>query len=188
MCALRRGFKAEAERISARVRTDLGLTHKERLDCEVLAGTLGVAILGLADLVVSGAAPASVARLSSAEARFSALTLCVGDDRLIVHNPAESSGRHANSLAHELSHVLLRHPVEPPLDETGCRRWNATVEDEADWLAASLLVPREGALWWLGGGRSMGAGAEHFGVSERLFAWRANQTGVVIQLRNAGNI
>jgi len=187
LCALRRGFKAEAERISAQVRTGLGLTPRERLECEALAGGLGVDILSLDDLVASGAAPASIARLAEAEARFSAMTLCFGDRRLIVHNPAESPGRHANSLAHELSHVLLKHPAEPALDASGCRRWNGTVEEEADCLAAALLVPRDGALWWLGGGRSMSAGAMHFGVSERLFTWRANKTGVVIQLRNAGH-
>lgn len=187
MCALRRGFKAEAERLSARVRTELGLTTHDQLECEALASRLGVAILSLDDLVASGALPESAARLSQAAARFSALTLCHGDRRLIVHNPAESPGRHANSLAHELSHVLLKHPTEPALDESGCRRWNSAVEEEADCLAAALLVPRDGALWWLGGGRSMLSGAAHFGVSEKLFTWRANHAGVVLQLRAAGH-
>lgn len=186
MCALRRGFKAEAERTSLRVRGELGITAHERLECEHLAAHLEIPVLSLEQLVESGASPASVARLASQAARFSALTLCVGARRLIVYNPAESPGRHANSLAHELSHVLLDHPTEPPLDGAGCRRWNGEVEDEADCLAATLLVPREGAVWWLGNGHSLSAGAMHFGVSEKLFAWRANHTGVIRQLRAAG--
>ena len=186
MCALRRGFKAEAERISLRIRGELGLTAHDRLDCELLAAHLEIPVLGLEGLVESGASPKSVARLASQEARFSALTLCVGARRLIVYNPAESPGRHANSLAHELSHVLLDHPTEPPLDGAGCRRWNGAVEEEADCLAGTLLVPRDGAVWWLGNGRSLPAGATHFGVSERLFTWRANHTGVIRQLRAAG--
>jgi len=186
LCAPRRGFKAEAERMSARVRGELGLTACDRLECEILASSLGVGILSLSDLVASGAAPESVARLAQPGARFSALTLCFGDKRLVVHNPSESSGRHANSLAHELSHVLLEHPTEPALDESGCRRWNGEVEEEADCLASVLLVPRDGALWWLGRGGSMSNGAMHFGVSEKLFLWRANQTGVVKQLQFAG--
>lgn len=158
----------------------------ERLDCGLLAAQLGIPVLSLEELIQSGASPASVDRLASDEARFSALTLCAGRRRLIVYNPAESPGRHANSLAHELSHVLLDHPTEPPLDGAGCRRWNGEVEAEADCLAATLLVPREGAVWWLGNGHSMYDGAVHFGVSERLFSWRANHTGVLKQLRAAG--
>lgn len=186
MCALRRGFKAEAERISLRVRTELGVTAHERLDCERLAAHLLIPVLSLEELIESGASPGSVDRLASQESRFSALTLCMGSRRLIVYNPAESPGRHANSLAHELSHVLLDHPTEPPLDGAGCRRWNGAVEEEADCLAATLLVPREGAVWWLGNGHSFYAGAIHFGVSEKLFTWRANHTGVIRQLRAAG--
>lgn len=187
MCALRRGFKAEAERTASRIRAQLGLAARDRLLCEALADALGVGIISLAELVASGASPKSVERLAQPGARFSALTLCLGEQRLIVYNPAESPGRHANSLAHELSHVLLDHPTEPALDASGCRRWNGVVEEEADCLGSVLLVPRDGALQWLAAGGSMSSGAMHFGVSEKLFTWRANHTGVLLQLRAAGH-
>ena len=69
------------------------------------------------------------------------------------------------------------------LTAKGTRYWNQTQEDEADWLAGAILVPREGALRWLADGGSMTGGAVHFGVSAQLFSWRANHTGVVTQLR-----
>lgn len=56
------------------------------------------------------------------------------------------------------------------------------MEEEADWLAGVLLVPRDGAFAWLRNGGGMDDGAEHFGVSRALFQWRGNQTGVVRQL------
>ena len=99
-----------------------------------------------------------------AGAEFSALTVCAGTKRIIVYNPSQPRGRKANSLAHELSHVILEHPASPTLDATGCRRWDGVLEAEADWLAGVLLVPREGALLWMMKNGSAAEGAAHFGV------------------------
>ena len=74
----------------------------------------------------------------------------------------------------------------PALGVGGCRYWDPALEAEADWLAATLLVPREGALAWRRTGGSDAEGARHFGVSSALFRWRVNQTGVSNQLRATG--
>lgn len=179
---LRYGFKAEAERVAARVRADLGLSARERLDPHGLAAHLGIEVLPLTALQGDVRNPRSIRLAASARARFSAVTICDGDARLIIYNPAHPPGRRANSLAHELAHVLLKHQPRPALGPLGCRRWDDTQEAEADWLAATLLVPREGALWWMARGGTIQGGAEHFGVSEALFRWRVNQTGVPQQL------
>ena len=71
--------------------------------------------------------------------------------------------------AHEIAHVILEHPLSPALGVGGCRRWDPTLEDEADWQAGALLVPREAALRWIQSGRSLEDGAVHFGVSLPLF-------------------
>ncbi len=179
---LRHGFKADAERIAASVREELGLGGAERLDCVALAQHLGIPVLSLRDLIAYGADRTSVGQLLVAGAEFSALTVCAGTKRLIVYNPSQPRGRKANSLAHELSHVILEHPASPALDATGCRRWDGVLEAEADWLAGVLLVPREGALLWMMNNGSAAEGAAHFGVSGQLFTWRVNQTGVAKQL------
>jgi Zn-dependent peptidase ImmA (M78 family) len=134
-------------------------------------------------LVNSGASPKSIECLLKAEAKFSAMTIAVGSNRLIVYNPRQPVGRRANSVAHELSHILLEHPMGSALGEGGCRHWNPEVEAEADWQAATLLVPRLGALEWIRSGGSLTDGARHFGVSAALFQWRVNQTGVIRQVR-----
>jgi hypothetical protein len=47
-------------------------------------------------------------------------------------------------------------------------------------------VPRCAALAWLERGGGYDDGADFYGVSDQLFRWRANHTGVVIQLRRRG--
>ncbi len=179
---LQRGFKSEAERTSLAVREELGCRAMDRLDCLALAACLGIPIVPLDDLASDGAPADSIRRLLTADPPFSALTVCAGTRRLIVYNPRHPSGRRANSLAHELSHVILEHPPVPPLGRGGCRLWNARYESEADWQAGALLVPREGALEWLRCGGTIHAGAAHFGVSAALFRWRVSTTGVARQL------
>jgi hypothetical protein len=179
---LRRGFKADAERLSLEIRAELELCAHDPFNCETYATHLGIPIVTLQDLAADGARPQSIRRLTSSTFNFSALTLCVGDRRLIVYNPAHARGRRANSLAHELSHVVLEHPSSPPLDIGGCRRWDATVEEEANWQAAALLVPRDGALKLTREGYDLASGAEYFGVSEALYRWRVHQTGIARQV------
>ncbi len=184
---LRHGFKAEAERIATAVRTELGLSVADRLDCLALAKHLEVPVLSVRDLLGYGAPRTSVDRLLAAGAEFSALTVCAGTRKLIVYNSSHPRGRRANSLAHELAHILLEHPAAPALDDGGCRRWDGTLEAEADWLAGALLVPRDGALLWMKRSGSVAAGATHFGVSQQLFTWRVNQTGISRQLTFLGS-
>src|SRR3972149_3131359 len=177
------GFKTLAERTAGSVRDDLGLGPTDRLHSRKLAEYLQVPVVSVKDLKDDGASDVSISRLLSDDAAFSALTVCAGEQRLIVYNPEVASTRQSNSLAHELAHVILEHPPAPVAFESGCRVWNARQEEEADWLAAALLVPREGALKWLASGGTVPTGARHFGVSQALFAWRMNQTGVMYQLK-----
>jgi Zn-dependent peptidase ImmA (M78 family) len=177
------GFKARAERIAEGIRRQLGLRAGDRFEAASLADRLGIPVTPLADLTEFGASIESIARLSSDGAGFSAMTVFVERARLIVYNEQHPPGRRANSLSHELSHLILEHPPTPALFHEGQRLWNARMEEEADWLAAALLVPRDGALEWLRDGGTIVDGAEHFGVSRPLFQWRVNQTGIIRQLQ-----
>jgi Zn-dependent peptidase ImmA (M78 family) len=110
------------------------------------------------------------------------MTVASGTKRLIVYNPQHPVGRRANSLAHEISHILLEHPLAPALGVGGCRMWNPVLEAEADRQASALLVPRQAALTWMQAGGSPDDGARHFGVSLSLLRWRVDQTGVLRHL------
>jgi Zn-dependent peptidase ImmA (M78 family) len=63
-----------------------------------------------------------------------------------VVNERHSRTRLANSIAHELSHLLLSHPPSAGFDPLGNRDWHQEEEDEADWLAGCLLAPRGGLI------------------------------------------
>ena len=180
--ALRPGFKADAERLAESVRAELGLELSQPLNGLALAKHLGIEVITLRELRRYGARDESIRRLTSPDAGFSATTVCAGSRRLIVYNPREQPGRRANSLAHELAHVLLEHEPKPALGAGGCRHWSSREEAEADWLGAAMLVPREGALRWMESEGDLERGAEHFGVSIELFRWRVNHTGVARQL------
>jgi hypothetical protein len=179
---LRRGFKSDAERTAEHVRSDLGLGLLDRLDCFALAEAWGIPVVSLGELREDGASEASIRRLLSPEAGFSATTVVVGPRRLIVYNPRQEPGRKSNSLAHELAHVILEHEAAPAIGVGGCRHWDGRQEAEADWLGGALLVPRAGALEWMLESDDVDAGASNFGVSLALFRWRINHTGVVRQV------
>jgi hypothetical protein len=178
--ALRRGFKAEAERISLELRAELGLAPGDRLDPRDLARHLGIPVVPLRDLK-GEVDDARLELLLARDSPLSALTVCAGTRRLIVYNQRHPPGRRASSLAHELAHVILEHPAGPVLDPTGHRLWDAEREAEADWQAGALLVPREGVLAWLRREKAPDGGATHFGVSRALFRWRLYQSGAARQ-------
>jgi hypothetical protein len=180
---LRRGFKADAERIAELVRRDLGLEPLDRIDCLALAEAWGIPVVSLGELREDGASESSIGRLMSAETGFSAATVVVGPRRLIVYNPRHEPGRKASSLAHELAHVILEHEAAPAIGVGGCRHWDGHQEAEADWLGGTLLVPRAGALAWMLQSDDVDAGARNFGVSVELFRWRINHTGVVREVQ-----
>ncbi len=175
---LPRGFKTEAERISEAIRAELNLTVHDRLDPFALATHYGVPVHSLYDAAQWGLSSQSVTCLQRPDTHYSALTVCDGERRLIVYNPAHSSARTANDIVHELSHIFRNHPPRPAIGPGGCREWDDRYEEEASWLAGALLVPKIGALFLLRGGSTLEAGAAHFGVTIDLFRWRANVTGV----------
>lgn len=176
------GFKARSERIAHEVRADYGLKSFEPIDCLAICESLLIPVVPINDLVDYGAAASSVRCLLSQHSSFSAVTVCHGTARLIAYNPSHPPGRQASSLAHELSHILLEHPVAPALGAGGCRKWDPRLEAEADWQAGALLVPREAALHWMQRDGSIDRGARWYGVSVPMFRWRVQQTGVARQL------
>lgn len=182
MDEMRRGFKTEAEKIAQLVRAELGLGPLDALDCFVLAEEWGIPVVSLGELREDGAKNASIRRLLTGDAGFSATTVVLGTKRLVVYNPRHTPGRNANNLSHELSHLILEHEAAPAIGIGGCRHWDGPQEAEADWLGAAMLVPRESALRWMLRTGDLEEGAHNFGVSVDLFRWRVNHTGVARQL------
>jgi hypothetical protein len=168
------------------VRAELGLEVDDRLDPRALATEYGIPVVPITDLTAEGAIAASVRQLTVVDrGSFSAGTVLVATTRLLVFNPVHSDGRLANSVTHELAHVLLEHRPGPAIGPGGCRVWDQNMEDEADLLAATLLVPRDAALSCARVGLPHAVGATRFGVSSDLMRWRTDHTGARKQAQAA---
>lgn len=183
---VRRGFPAEADRLAAAVRAELQLGVHDRLDSRRIASEYGIPVAPITDLLAEGADPASIHQLTVVDRGcFSAGTVLAGTSRLIIFNPAHADGRLANSVTHELAHLLLEHAPGPAIGPGGCRVWDAEMEAEADLLAGVLLVPRDAALACARIGLPHVIGAARFGVSTDLMRWRTDHTGAARQARAA---
>lgn len=179
---MKRGFKAHAERISSEVRAELKLAADTRLKPLELAEHLSIPVLTLTEVSKLSPKNSFEEYFSSIEPDcFSAITVFQGLKRTIVHNENQHPNRQASNLGHELSHSLLEHEPTPIANADGQRYWDPVVEEEANWLAASLLLPREGVLQMLKSGSTIVDIALHYGVSESLARWRISGSGIAYQ-------
>ena len=182
---MKRGFKAEAERISLEIRAELTLELDERLDALELAQHLAIPVYTLRQAARVSPGSLFFAYFSTVDPDvFSAATIFEDRyKRLIVHNEHHHPNRQASNLSHEISHSLLEHEPAALINADGQRYWSAEVEGEANWLGAALLVPRDGALQMVKAGLTIEEIAIKYGVSEALCRWRINDSGIAQQVR-----
>jgi hypothetical protein len=186
---VRRGFKSQAERNCAAARKALGITLFVPLDPWAYAQHLGVRMLDFDQL---GLTPAVVRQLVHADPdSWSAMTIKEGQAFGIVLNPAHAMTRQRSDLMHELAHIELKHvPSGVQVSETGLlllSDYSEDQEQEADWHAAALLLPRDGLMQLRNRQKSSDQIAAHYGVSEQLTEWRLRMTGVDVQIRRAAS-
>ncbi|HUF07967.1 MAG TPA: ImmA/IrrE family metallo-endopeptidase [Rhodothermales bacterium] len=182
---MRRGFKSGCELTANRYRKRLGISLQTALPYKDLATELGILLWTAAD--VPGLDDDTVHQLSVVDAdAWSAVTVKLDERHAIVVNAAQNRRRIPNSVAHELAHIILGHsPARVDISEDG-HLWLSTYGDEqereADWLAATLLLPRDGLLQSFARHRDVESVAMQFRVSRELVRWRLNATGVARQV------
>jgi hypothetical protein len=181
--AFRRGFKTEANSLALEVRAELHLRALDRLDPTVLARHLEIPVISLSEYARTSQAAEYL--LSVEPEAFSAVTVFAGTERTIVHNDGHEDGRISSNITHEAAHGLLLHPPTPALDDLGCRLWDQSIEDEAQYLSGALLVPEDAALAIARGHFTLAGAAEHFGVSAKMIQYRLNVTGAYARASRA---
>ena len=81
---------------------------------------------------------------------WSALTISGNGIVSVIYNPAHSPGRRSSDIAHEISHLLLRHSPSilmfAPDGTWTLRTYDVQQEAEANWLSGCLLLPRPALL------------------------------------------
>jgi Zn-dependent peptidase ImmA (M78 family) len=178
---MRRGFKAEAERIAARVRREMGIGPTKVLDAVELARHADAEVRDAQELT-------SLERLEELEriqpGAFSACTLTIGERQVIVYSPLASPGRTQSDIAHEVAHLLLGHEVSTVQRIGGLSFFTCDPdeEQEATWLAGCLLLPRQLLVQAVRRGMESEAIAEAFNVSEQMAAFRLRTTGAARQV------
>lgn len=184
---MRYGFKASAERISKSIRAELLLAPHDVLCPWELAQHLGIVVLKFSELPI----PANdVHQLTSVDPKsWSGLTLKAHGLSAVILNPTHGKPRQRSDLMHEVAHIHLNH-VPNRVDTTSdglllVSDFSKEQEDEANWLAACLLLPREALLACRREGLSGAQICSKYGISRPLCEWRLRMTAVDQQLRNS---
>ena len=183
---LRRGFKAEAERVAESVRAEMGLGPTEPAEPRAVADHFGVEVYAASQLV-AGRALEELNRIQ-ADA-FSAITFTLPVGRTaVVYNSDHSEARVNSNVAHELAHLILEHETAI-IERVG--EWNfftcdVDQEDEANWLAGCLLLPRGLLLSVARRGWDVERISREYHVSRAMARFRMNTSGVAIQLLREG--
>lgn len=183
-----RGFKNWCETIALQRRRMLNLRAVDPLEGHRLAESMAVLVHSADE--VPGLDVATRRALAADSGGWSAVTITDGAKSVIILNAAHSGGRTSSDLMHELAHLLLGHsPGHVDLTDDGAlmlSTYERQQEDEANWLAGCLLLPREALVWLRREGQELPAAARHFKVSLEMLQYRLRVTGVDYQIRRTG--
>ena len=177
---MEKGFKTRCEEMSRSLRAELGLDPAAPLPAEQLASYLGVYLWSVEDL---GLDTADVTQLVRNDAdSWSAITVSAAGLDAIILNPNHRRGRYSSDVMHELAHLLLGHEPSTMFfagqENLGLRGFNRVSEDEADWLAGALLLPRDALVRLRTKNCPTEVACDEFGVSRPMLDFRMRVTGV----------
>lgn len=181
---LPRGFKAEAERIALRLRSEVGVGLTEPLDIALVAKAVGADVVA-ADQLVSMERLHEIERLQAFA--FSACTFDIRGRAVVVFNPLRRPERQASDIAHELSHLILNHELSQIeyLDGAPFRTCLPDQEEQATALGGTILLPRPALLAAAKRSLSLDELATEMGVTVEMARFRWNTTGVARQIKNS---
>lgn len=184
--SLRKGFKSEAERISAEQRALLGLGPADPVDPFALLRHHGITVRTPAEVHGMSVMPADTLKILLEHSNcWSATTVRTPAGTVVVHNPQHERPRQHSNLTHELGHVLLDHQPGALQTVAGCvlRDFDEIQEEEAAWLGDAILAPRAAIAAAARRGLSLPDTAHVLGASEQLTSYRTYATGINKQHR-----
>lgn len=172
---MQRGRKAQLARLAIEVRQEVGAQPIDPIDPRLIADLYGFKVLPISRL---GLPPAVLLDMKmSLSERWSGATVGDGTYTVILENDLHPVGRRNATIAHEVSHILLEHSLQPHLAyERHCGA-GKEMEDEANSLSGELLIPAEAARLAARRRATDDQVAEHFGVSMAFARWRMNVSG-----------
>jgi hypothetical protein len=183
-----RGFKTWCEHVSIQQRRDLNLSPTDPLDPRRLAELLNVKVWTAED--VPDLDPEYLQTLLYEDSSsWSAVTLKVGLQTLTIVNSSHSKARQSSDLMHELAHLIIGHePSRIDVSEDGLlilHTFEKKLEDEANWLAGCLLLPRDALMFARKQKFSDKEIQSKYGVSADMLQYRLRMSGVDFQMNRA---
>lgn len=163
------------------LRRELGLSQVDPLPPQDLAEYLAVPILSVAD--IPDLPPDDLHQLLVVDpGSWSAITVSAGGREAIITNTAHRGERPSTDIMHELAHLLLGHEPSTMFfvaeEDIALRGHNKDAEDEASWMAATLLLPRDVLVHIRHVGMVDTKACEFYHVSGDLLRYRMDITGV----------
>lgn len=174
----KRGFKAWSERVSIQYRKEMSLTSEAPLDVFAFAKHLNIIVKTPNDFDLN---PDVLRILLKQETDvWSAVTICMNERHMIIYNTSNAPTRRSNDIMHEIAHVVIGHePQGMHSFDAGIflRHYDQEKELEADYLAGSLLLPKDALLHIKKKRIPANIAARTYLVSERLLTMRMNLSG-----------
>jgi len=179
----KRGFKSWCDQTAEAVRRQRGMQPWEPFDARTLAEDLGAVVITPRDLPTLPV-DACDRLLSEHSDIWSAITIS-SDPPLIVHNPQHSPARQNSDLMHEVAHLLLEHIAATvyidPRTKLVLRHYDRDQEEQANWLAGCLLLPRAALMKIKESQWPNDEVCKKYVVSAKMLTYRLNSSGVNIQ-------
>lgn len=180
--ALRRGFKAEAERLAKDIWTGMDLEPSNCMDALKLAKHVGCVVRS-ADTLIDIERLKELKRIQD-NAFFACTFRLPGNRYAIVYNPLMQPTRRNSDVAHEVAHIVLGHRLSrlQRLGSIAFLSCDKGQEEEAAWLSGCLLLPRFVLFEDLARGLATATIANDRILSKDMVDYRVRVTGVARQL------
>lgn len=180
---LRYGFKAEAERISTKLREEVGVHPCAKLCAFALAKHLNLTVYKATEFLTDETSLSLLEGTNGYKNEWSALTMLNKDDkRIIIYNPFNSEVRQQSDLMHEIAHVICKHELS---NETltfkvpfGMREYNPIQEEEAKCLGSSLQLSKPSLYWAKKRNLTHEQISQEFNASVEMVRYRMAMTGI----------
>lgn len=174
------GFKAQAERLSEKYRTELGISKFDPLDAFNLAAHLQIPIKTV-DEFSEALSDEQLLTLRDTS-KFSAMWIPNGNgEKIILHNDCHSNKRQQSNLMHELAHIILNHQISEEIAKLcflyRLPYYNIEQEQEAKFLGGALQITRPGLLWAVKR-KNEEEISDYYNASLDMVRYRLNITGV----------
>jgi Zn-dependent peptidase ImmA (M78 family) len=178
---VKRGFKSLCEKLALSYRDQLGLYRKSSLCPHSLAKHLEVVVLTPEQILNVSQSSLDIL-LNKEKSSWSAVALTFNGTNAIIYNGSHAKSRQTNDIMHELSHIILKHQPSTMHHqyETGIflRDYDKEQEEEADFLASTLLLPKDVLMDIKYLGIEIKTAAKKYSVSPALINMRLNTSGV----------